>query len=123
MSKQNVIFVAGVGVGIGATLVLSNREVRTRLEKALLGTPLGTALRKRSKSVAKRVSVALSDAEGTLRKGERAIGDITNQVKHRIDYTAETAKKVIDKVADTSKGAAHKAGDHLERTGRRLQAV
>jgi methyl-accepting chemotaxis protein len=49
-------------------------------------------------------------------------------VKNQIDDTAAGAKKVVDKVADKSKEAAHQAkeaahqaGEHLERGGKRLQ--
>lgn len=123
MSKQNGLFVAGLGFGVAATVIMSNRQIRTRLQRAVMNTPFGKTVHNRSKVITHRVCEALSDVEGTLRKGEQTIGEVRNQVKRKIDHTATVAKRVVDKVADTSKGAAHKAGDRLERTGRRFQAV
>jgi methyl-accepting chemotaxis protein len=113
------IFVAGIGIGVAATLLLKDRELRNRV---------GNALSNGSRTVTDRLSDALSDAEGTLRKGEKLMSDVKTKVKNQIDDTAAGAKKVVDKVADKSKEAAHQAkeaahqaGEHLERGGKRLQ--
>lgn len=125
MTKQTgvSIFVAGIGVGVATAVLMNDSRMRARLGKTLMSSPFGKAVKSSSKVITNRVSDALSDAEAGFRKGEQAIGDISSQVKSTIDFTATAAKKVVEKVAVTSKDAAHMAGDHLERTGKLLQTV
>jgi predicted butyrate kinase (DUF1464 family) len=63
------------------------------------------------------------DVAGKLGKGERTMSDVKSKLKDKISDTAEGAKKLVDKSVDKSKEAAHKAGEHLERGGKRLQKV
>lgn len=110
MTKHNSLplLVAGIGIGVAATLFLQDRELRTRL---------GKALGDRSK----RVTEALSDPEATWKRGEKAMSDVKDKLKKNIDDAAEATKQMVDKVAEKSKDAAHKAGEQLERGGKRLQ--
>ncbi len=109
MTKAGLpILLAGIGIGIAATLLVQDRELQTRW---------GKALGKQSR----RVSAVLSDPEATWRKGEKAVSDIKEKVKDKIDDAADATKKAVDKVAEKSKEAAHKAGEQLERGGKRLQ--
>ena len=52
---------------------------------------------------------------------EKAMSDVKGKVKDKIDDAAEATKKAVDKVVDKSKDAAHKAGEQLEKGGKRLQ--
>jgi hypothetical protein len=54
-------------------------------------------------------------------KGYKAMSDVKDKLKNKIDDAAEATKKVVDRVADKSKEAAHQAGEHLEKGGKRLQ--
>jgi gas vesicle protein len=101
------IFVAGIGIGVAATLFMMDRELRTRL---------GKSLSERSQSAAD----ALSDP-ATWKRGEKAMSDVKDKLKNQVDDAADATKKAVDKVVDKSKDAAHKAGEHLERGGKRLQ--
>lgn len=78
------IFVAGLGIGVAATLFIKDREA-------------------------------------SWKRGQKAMSDIKDKVKSKIDDAADAAKKALDKAADKSKEAAHKAGEQLERGGKRLQ--
>lgn len=49
------------------------------------------------------------------------MSDIKDKLKDRIDDAADATKKAVDAVAEKSKDAAHTAGKHLERGGKRLQ--
>ncbi len=110
MTKQDglQLLVAGIGIGVAATLFIKDRELRTRL---------GKALSERSQ----RASAALSKSEATWKHGEQAMSDVKDKLKNKIDDAADATKKMVDKVADKSKQAAHKAGEQLERGGKRLQ--
>ncbi|MGA2882676.1 MAG: hypothetical protein ABSG13_27310 [Bryobacteraceae bacterium] len=110
MTKQNLvpIFVAGIGIGVAATLFIQDRELKARL---------GKAWSKQSQ----RVGEALSDPQATWKKGEKAMSDVKDKLKNKTDDAADATKKAVDKVADKSKEAAHKAGEQLERGGKRLQ--
>jgi gas vesicle protein len=102
------ILVAGIGIGVAATLLMTDRELRSRLGKAL-------------SNGSQRATEALSDPEATWSKGEKAMSDVKDKLKNQIDDAASATKKAVDKVVDKSKDAAHKAGEHLERGGKRLQ--
>jgi gas vesicle protein len=54
-------------------------------------------------------------------KGAQRLSDIKDKVKDSIDDAADATKKAVDKVVEKSKDAAHKAGEQLERGGKRLQ--
>ena len=51
------------------------------------------------------------------------MSSVKTRLKDKIDDTAGSAKKVVDKAVDKSRGVAHKAGEQLERGGKRLQKV
>jgi hypothetical protein len=102
------IFIAGLGIGVAATLFVRDREVRNRL---------GKAVNDRSR----RVGQALSEPEASWKRGAKSMSNIKDKVKSKIDDAADATKKAVDKVADKSKEAAHKAGEQLERGGKRLQ--
>jgi hypothetical protein len=57
----------------------------------------------------------------TWKRGEKAMSDVKDKLKNKIDDAADAGKKVVEKVVDKSKDAAHKAGEQLERGGKRLQ--
>jgi uncharacterized phage infection (PIP) family protein YhgE len=107
-NKGLSIFVAGLGIGVAATLVFADGELRSRLGKAL-----GAG--------SQRVSEALSDPEATWNSGAQAIRDAKDQLKNKIDDAADAVKKAADQAAARSREAAHAAGEHLERGARRLQ--
>ena len=108
------IFVAGIGVGVAATLLMMDGDLRKRLGKAV-------------SDGSQRVTEAFSDPEAAWEKGQNAMSDVKDKLKNKVDDAADATKKatkqVVDKVADKSKDAAHKAGEHLERGGKRLQDV
>jgi hypothetical protein len=110
MAKHNglPILVAGIGIGVAATLLMTDRGLRSRVGKAL-------------SNGSQRATEALSDPEATWNKGEKAMSDVKGKFKNKIDDAAGAAKKAVDQVVDKSKDAAHKAGEHLERGGKRLQ--
>jgi hypothetical protein len=101
-------FVAGIGIGVAVTLLLKDGELRSRMGKAL-------------NNGSQRVAEALSDPEATWKKGQHAMSDVKDKLKDKIDDAAEATKKTVDKVVDKSKDAAHTAGEHLERGGKRLK--
>ena len=68
-----------------------------------------------------RVKEALPNSDAMLRRGEKKMSDVKDKLKNKIDDAAEASKKAVDKVVDKSKDAAHKAGEQLERGGKRLQ--
>ena len=102
------ILAAGIGIGVAATLLVMNRELRTRLVEAF-----GNG--------SQRISEAFSDPGETWNKGEKAMSDVKDKLKSKIDDAADASKKAVDKVVDKSKDAAHEAGKHLETGGKRLQ--
>jgi len=110
MSRENgiAIFAAGIGIGIAVTLLVKDRKLRGRVTKALNN---GSQL----------VSDALADPRATLERGGKAMSNVKDKVKDKIDDAADASKKLVDKVADKTKDAAHKAGEQLERGGKRLQ--
>jgi hypothetical protein len=59
--------------------------------------------------------------DAMLKRGEKTMSDVKDKLKNKIDDAADASKKAVDKVVDKSKEAAHKAGEHLERGGKRLQ--
>jgi hypothetical protein len=102
------ILVAGIGIGVAATLLMTDTKLRTRLGKALSnGSQVATD--------------ALSNPDETWRKGHKAMSDVKDKLKSKIDDAADAGKKVVDRVVDKSKDAAHKAGEQLERGGKSLQ--
>jgi hypothetical protein len=102
------ILAAGIGIGVAATLLVMNRELRTRLAEGL-----GNG--------SQRISDAFSDPGATWSRGEKAMSDVKDKLKSKIDDAADASKKAVDKVVDKSKEAAHEAGKHLEKGGKRLQ--
>ena len=102
------ILVAGIGIGVAAALLVTDRKLRTRLGKALNnGSNVATD--------------ALSNPNATWKRGEKAMSDVKDKLKNKIDDAADAGKKVVDKVVDKSKDAAHQAGEQMERGGKRLQ--
>jgi F0F1-type ATP synthase membrane subunit b/b' len=59
--------------------------------------------------------------KASWKRGQKSMSDIKDKVKSKIDDAADATKKAVDKVADKSKEVAHKAGEQLERGGKRLQ--
>jgi hypothetical protein len=49
------------------------------------------------------------------------MSSVKTRLKDKIDDTAGSAKKMVDKAVDKSRDVAHKAGEQLERGGKRLQ--
>jgi hypothetical protein len=49
------------------------------------------------------------------------MSDIKDKAKQKIDHAADGAKKVVEKVVDKSKDAAHSTGKKMEEGGKRLQ--
>ena len=110
MTKDNhlPIFIAGVAIGAAAAVVVLDAELRSNV---------GAALRQGTQ----RMSEAISDAEAAWKKGENVMSSVKDKVKDKIDDAASVTKKAIDKTVDKSKEAAHKAGEQLEKGGKRLQ--
>ena len=91
------ILVAGIGIGVAATWLMQDRKLRTR------------------------VTQALANPDAAWNKGEKAMSDVKDKLNNKIDDAADATKQAVDKVVDKSKDAAHQAGKHLERGGKRLQ--
>jgi hypothetical protein len=102
------LFVAGIGIGVAATLLVKDRDLRSRLGKAF-------------DNGSQQVSDLLSDPEAAWKRGANAMSDVKDKVKDKIDDAASATKKAVDKVVDKSKDAAHQAGEQLEKGGKRLQ--
>jgi hypothetical protein len=51
------------------------------------------------------------------------MSSVKTRLKDKVDETAGSAKKVVDKAVDKSREVAHKAGEQLEHGGKRLQKV
>lgn len=104
MAQNGVpMLVAGIGIGVAATLVLMDDELRSRLGKAL-------------SNGSQRVTGALSDPEQTIR-------DAKDKLRSKIDDAASATKKMVDEVADRSRDVAYRAGEQLEYGGKRLKNV
>ena len=109
MSQNGLpMLLAGIGIGVAATLVLMDDDLRSRMGKAL-----GTG--------SERVTDALSNSQRTMRDAADKFS--TDQLKSGIDDAAAAAKKMVNEVADRSRDAAHRAGEQLEQGGKRLQNV
>jgi hypothetical protein len=52
-----------------------------------------------------------------------AMSNLKDQVKDKIDDTADAAKKTTGKVVDKAKNLTHKAGEAIEKGAKRLQDV
>jgi hypothetical protein len=91
------ILLAGIGIGVAATLLIKDRQLRTQ------------------------VTDALSNPDVAWKKGQKVVSDVKGKVKDKIDDAADATRKAVDTAVDRSKDAAHKAGEHLERGGKRLQ--
>jgi hypothetical protein len=102
------ILMAGIGIGVAATLLMTNRKLRTGVSKSL-------------SNGSQRLAGAVSNPDATWKRGEKTMSDIKYKLKNKIDDAAGASKKVVDKVVDKSRVAAHKAGEHLEQGGKRLQ--
>ena len=102
------IFFAGLGIGVAAALVWMDEDVRSRVGKVL-----GKG--------SDRVSDALSDSKATWNRGAKALNEATEQLKSKIDDAAEATKKMVDQATRQTRDAAHRAGEQLERGGKRLR--
>jgi len=102
------LLAVGIGIGVAAALLVMNRELRSRLAEAW-------------SNGSQRISRVLPDPDAIWNRGEKAMSDVTDKLKNKIDDASDAGKKVVDKVVDKSKDAAHQAGKHLERGGKRLQ--
>jgi gas vesicle protein len=122
MSKQNHIpmFLAGVGIGVAATLLFTDEETRSRLSHRL-------------RNGWKGVSEALADPAQMWSRAEQAMNQVEDKLKDKLndklkdklkdkfDTASVAGKHLVDHLADHSIQAAHKAGEQLERGGKRLQ--
>ncbi len=110
MTRNNhlPIFIAGIAIGVAAAVVLMDEELRSQV---------GTMLRQGST----HVSDALADPQAAWKRGGEAMSGAKEKLTDTLNGAASAAKSAVDNVVDKSREAAHKAGEHLERSGRRLQ--
>ena len=119
MSRNNSvpIFLAGVGVGaaVGLLVAGSRGELGARARKAL--QIASENLTDGSRRVRERADAVLSGGEQALKEGRKAMSNVKDKLKDKIDDTAAAGKKLVNKVADKSKDVAHDAGKKLEQGG------
>jgi len=121
-------FLAGLGVGIAATIFLvpeAGSNTRNRIGE--ITGRAGDALKTRARNLRKATENFLQEGasawEEQQNKRSESMSDWKDKAKEKIDDAAEAAKKAAGKVVDTSKDAAHSAGKKLEEGGKRLQDV
>jgi len=51
------------------------------------------------------------------------MSNLKDEAKDKIDHAADAAKKTTEKVVDKAKDLTHKAGESVEKGGKRLQDV
>jgi gas vesicle protein len=122
MKDKAVIFLAGLGVGAAAAVLLAptaGDELRDRIRDG------ATRTRDRLKPAAIRDSVGNAIKRGQQALSEKFSSDKTEELKSDmrdgIDDAAEATKKLSDRAIDKSTDLAHRAGKSMERTGKRLQ--
>jgi gas vesicle protein len=92
-----VSFVAGLGIGVAAALLLAPES--------------GARTRRRIVSMANRTGE-------TLRERAESFG---YAAKEKIDDAADAARSAASKVVDRSRDVAHRVGRTMEETGKQLQ--
>jgi len=125
MKDKAVMFLAGLGVGAAAAVLMAptnGDELRGRIRDGANRT------RDRLKPGAIRDSVR-STVNDVMHRGQQALSDITpestdalkSKVHDGIDDAAEATKKFSDRTIDKSADLARQAGKNMERAGKRLQ--
>jgi len=112
------IFLAGMGVGVAAAMVVMDDGLRTRLGKGL-------------RAGSQRVTDAVSDPQAAwdavrntvVDNGAQALNDATQELKSKINEAAGATRKMAEDAAGKSRDLAHRAGDQMERGAKVLQNV
>jgi gas vesicle protein len=129
LQKSNssfIPFLAGLGVGIVATVLLvpeAGRKTRNRIDG--IAGRAADAWKARARKLRDRTEDLLQVGKSTWKEQEikrrETMSDLKDKVNEKIDNAADAAKKAAGKVVDTSKDVAHSAGKKLEEGGKRLQ--
>ena len=129
MQKSNssfTPFLAGLGVGIVATVLLvpeAGRKTRNRIGG--IAGRAADALKTRTRNLRGTAESLLQEGKSTWKNQEvkrrETMSDLKDKANEKIDDAAAAAKKAAGKVVDTSKDVAHSAGKKLEEGGKRLQ--
>jgi gas vesicle protein len=128
MTKRDslVPFLAGVGVGAAAAVLLApdaGRKTRGRIAEYATrtvdaakkgGQDIGDA----AGEVLNKTNVILSDQR---KKGNEIAANLGDKAKDTIDHTAGALKHAVNKVVAGSNDAAHTFGKTMEEGGKRLQ--
>jgi gas vesicle protein len=119
-------FVAGLGVGAAAAVLLApeaGRTTRNRIGDS--GSRAADALKTHAGDLRGAASDLLQEGKSIWRdaqnKRSETMSGFKEKVKEKIDDTADAAKNAAEGVIDKSKDVAHGAGKKLERGGKRLQ--
>lgn len=109
MSKDNsaLVFLAGLGVGVAATLLFapaSGSELRSRLRNGAGKT--GDYLKQQANSM-------MEPLEDAVAAGKRAFNETVSNAMSGLNAASD--------VFDKSKDLAHQAGKTIEKGGKRLQ--
>jgi gas vesicle protein len=105
-SDSVILFVAGLGIGATAALLLTPGS--------------GIKNRRRLRKIANRAGVALKDSADDI-GASKAVKDLNDQAKETLDAAASAAKATVNEIADKSSDVAHRVGKTLETGGRQLQ--
>jgi len=128
LRKNNPVipFLAGLGVGVAATVLLvpeAGRKTRNRIGD--IAGRAADALKARAQNVRDRTEDLFQEGKSTWKEQEikrrETMSDLKDKAKDKIDDAADATKKAAGKVVDTSKDIAHSAGKKLEEGGKRLQ--
>jgi gas vesicle protein len=119
-------FVAGLGVGVVATILLvpeAGRKTRNRIGD--IAGRAADAMKARARNLRDRTEDFLQEGKSTWKEQEiqrrETMSDLRDKAKEKIDNATDAAKKAAGKVVDTSKDLAHSAGKKLEEGGKRLE--
>jgi gas vesicle protein len=121
-----VLFLAGMGVGVAAAIVLApvaGRRTRSRIGEFV--RPVANAIETRAKDLSAAAGELVQEGKLSLRdkhdSAHETMSGLKDKAKNKIDDAVEASTKAAHKVVDESKDAAHSAGQKLENVGNRLQ--
>lgn len=127
MKDKAVMFLAGLGVGAAAAVLLAP-TAGDELRDSIRDGANRTRDRLRPSAIRDSVRNTVNDV---MHRGQQALNDLTpestdalkSKVHDGIDDAAEATKKFSDRAIDKSTDLARHAGKSMERTGKRLQEV